>query len=1668
MTFKRILSVVLSICLCISFFSGVAYAQGEYAAQIGETKYETLEAALAAANATANSTLTLLENVNTTSQLEVSGTFTLDLNGKKIEYTGGALNSGVIMVLRGADLTIADSSGDNSGMIKSGANAYAAIALIKAGETGTDAAKLTVNGGTLEGDYYAITGNGSRHGTQITINGGVIRGAHTNDNLGIYHPQDGTLTITGGELTGYSSAVELRAGTLNVTGGTFTTTATTYSCNPNGSGTTTVGAAIAIAQHTTNKPINATISGANLVVPENSQAVKLSISNPQNNTFENVSVSSDIVPDAVVPAGYQWVGTAGGNYTLQAIPYVAQIGSVKYETLEAAFAAVENGQTITLLADVALTDRLFVNAGAAPAFGNNNRFATTSENKSVTLDLNGYNITTASNIALAGGTLNITGEGTIKTTNAGLAPVEIRGTGDLTAKRTLTIGADVTLEGTDYGLNVFGSNDAQLNKIDVTVNGTVKGTLFVLGNLKHASNEINIIVNGSVIAAPGSASNLNVGIALNGNANVTVNEDAVVSGDSGIEVRCGSLTVNGGTITATAEAFSYTANGSGSTTRGAAIAVAPYGTTIATSAVLNGGTLSGPEMIGVTNVNNDMSNVTVIATAAFTENAVVPAGYQWVGTSGGNYTLQAIPYVAQIGETKYETLKAAVAAADGKTIVLLSDVDLTSDPVTSGGYAVVSPAGTTITLDLNGKAVTGGALDVYGNLTITDSSEGATGSVTGIKHGVWVNEGGSLTLAAGTINAGSGSGVVVDESAFTMTGGTINAAEGNGVAAQNGATFSMTGGTVNADANSSVVVIGSTFTMGGGTVNATADSVNAISVLAGSAVTINNGTVSAPNGYGVVITGNGTADSAALTVNGGVITARDFGISGNGNAENSGTNITITGGTITSTGVDGAGIYQPQDGTLTISGGTISGAAGIYQKCGTLTISGSPSITGSGAAAAYNYNGNGCNPTGDAIVVENCGYPGGAPTATIGGDPEITSTNGVAIGAYFGNTATVIPTITATTNTLTVPAGYEWVSVGENSYTLQAIPYVAQIGSVKYETLEAAFAAVENGQTITLLADVALTDRLFVNAGAAPAFGNNNRFATTSENKSVTLDLNGYNITTASNIALAGGTLNITGEGTIKTTNAGLAPVEIRGTGDLTAKRTLTIGADVTLEGTDYGLNVFGSNDAQLNKIDVTVNGTVKGTLFVLGNLKHASNEINIIVNGSVIAAPGSASNLNVGIALNGNANVTVNEDAVVSGDSGIEVRCGSLTVNGGTITATAEAFSYTANGSGSTTRGAAIAVAPYGTTIATSAVLNGGTLSGPEMIGVTNVNNDMSNVTVTATAAFTQNSVIPTGYEWVSNGNGSYTLQAATTVSATLTLRENININVYVNHIQGTPDQYTVRIYDDPDGQPLVEHSLTDDDLTTWGYKVSSGDIYSFQMSKSYYIDVRKTGAGDEVVILGMYEYSVQAYFDHTYDNANSSAALKALCQAGLYYGRAAQQYFDGKTYSDENGLQNYEVGKPINDERLNNYNPALERPGDTFKPTLTGDYRDLYGVKQISATLELGSETSIVIYVAGETAPPDVTARLKLGENEYADLAEVPVHGSASQTTRAFAVKHIRAYQLADTYTIEISDGSNAVALTYSPYSYARSKWNDSNIGSLVQALVVYGNAARAMGWQ
>ena len=123
------------------------------------------------------------------------------------------------------------------------------------------------------GYWYGVTGNGTYHNTYIELVNCTVTGTagdpdstnYTDMGYGIYHPQDGTLIIDGGTVTGVSAGIEIRSGKLVVKGGAqITGTCKTLYIVENGSGTTVSGAAVAVSQHSTQKPIDVTIEEGTL------------------------------------------------------------------------------------------------------------------------------------------------------------------------------------------------------------------------------------------------------------------------------------------------------------------------------------------------------------------------------------------------------------------------------------------------------------------------------------------------------------------------------------------------------------------------------------------------------------------------------------------------------------------------------------------------------------------------------------------------------------------------------------------------------------------------------------------------------------------------------------------------------------------------------------------------------------------------------------------------------------------------------------------------------------------------------------------------------------------------------------------------------------------------------------------------------------------------------------------------------------------------------------------------------------------------------------------------------------------------------------------------------------------------------------------------------------
>ena len=143
-------------------------------------------------------------------------------------------------------------------------------------------------------------------------------------------------------------------------------------------------------------------------------------------------------------------------------------------------------------------------------------------------------------------------------------------------------------------------------------------------------------------------------------------------------------------------------------------------------------------------------------------------------------------------------------------------------------------------------------------------------------------------------------------------------------------------------------------------------------------------------------------EGSSVTVFGKVEAAGGAAVSGIGNKDDGGVIINIEEGAVLKCD-NGIGIYYPNTAELNIKGGTITGLTGVYVKSGKTTVTGA-TIIGTGAKADYEYYGNGCNPTGDAFVVDKCNYPGGDPVVEIKGG-TFNSEKANALASYTGNGA---------------------------------------------------------------------------------------------------------------------------------------------------------------------------------------------------------------------------------------------------------------------------------------------------------------------------------------------------------------------------------------------------------------------------------------------------------------------------------------------------------------------------------------------------------------------------------------------------------------------------------------------------------------------------------------
>lgn len=328
-----------------------------YLAKIGDTEYYTMDEAFHAVKA--GETIVMLRDY-TTNKVQNSGdeSFTIDLGGHT--WTANIVDTAsAAFEINYSDVTLT---------VKNGKVVSSQLAgLIPSAMSGTitynnsklvfDGVEMTANG------HSGIETNGSNTNDTVTLKNSTL---NVPNGYGIYFPSSGTLTIDNSVINAKTMGVQVCSGSLNISGaGTAITVTGDGIAKTENDGAIEDGAAISIVERTGYKGLIAIkVESGTFTAKAGNDAVKAykwDNTNKTESAFDNsknvVAVSggtfSSEVDKSLCADGFIPTQNEDGTYGVKEGKFVAEVGSTKYETLAEAVAAAEDGQTVTLLADVA-------------------------------------------------------------------------------------------------------------------------------------------------------------------------------------------------------------------------------------------------------------------------------------------------------------------------------------------------------------------------------------------------------------------------------------------------------------------------------------------------------------------------------------------------------------------------------------------------------------------------------------------------------------------------------------------------------------------------------------------------------------------------------------------------------------------------------------------------------------------------------------------------------------------------------------------------------------------------------------------------------------------------------------------------------------------------------------------------------------------------------------------------------------------------------------------------------------------------------------------------------------------------------------------------------------------------------------------------------------------
>ena len=583
---------------------------------------------------------------------------------------------------------------------------------------------------------------------------------------------------------------------------------------------------------------------------------------------------------------------------------------------------------------------------------------------------------------------------------------------------------------------------------------------------------------------------------------LVIKDRAIISGVTGIEMRSGSLTVDGATITAAKE-YSLNTESEASSVSGAAIAVAPYRSadelgTVTVNIVdgrFEGGVAfaqSNPG--GVTDPGFDFSVSGGTFTSTGTDSSTgktypaivaeekkaagkfvtggtfksgetadntvgdyVDDNYELAEDDSGTVDIKDISNAVAVVDGKYlatiDEVMEYAAANDGCTVQFLNDVKLNTPWVISN----------TVTIDLNDRTITNGVTDGSmilvkdgASVTITDSGTNGKISDNSTETTIVAENGSTLVIKSGTFYKNADEGTILEAKGnLTVDGGlfdfdsSVNDNRGYAIRVTYGAKAVINDVTINSE-KAGILVRGYE-----GDTSSTK-------------LTVENATINSSY-YAFAVFGHGYEDdddngNVVLTVKNATVTmptdlsnpeSAAFGTNADGGI-NAGHTINIEGGTYTSN----TGCYFPSYGVYNISGGTFNSSMyGIRICAGELTISGSASINvnAEGTVTSLVPEDNDTDkPTGTMGPLTigkqtSTGYPGDIVVKIEGGTLTNNTEGGNAITVYDDNLASETyndQTISVNVSGGTVTGDVEYVHSEDNSSDSDEISYEMTGGTV--------------------------------------------------------------------------------------------------------------------------------------------------------------------------------------------------------------------------------------------------------------------------------------------------------------------------------------------------------------------------------------------------------------------------------------------------------------------------------------------------------------------------------------------------------------------------------------------------------------------------------------------